>query len=195
MFPPILVALALYDAQPLNKNGVGFQSFILGQSIEDARKAPLPGTQKLICSDDPRPPHTFVPFVMPTPDEDGLIRCAPSDYWLPVTSDIRARVSLEFVDGSLAAIDADYFTTSAPIIEQAMIEKYGKPFEEKVGTVQTVSGATFSQKIVTWHIDGNIVQLYNPSTKIDLMTVFYRSPVSEEFYQRVKRKAAKGANL
>lgn len=184
---------------------VGFQGVDLGQTLQETKQRGFlsaSGRQTPIrCSDEPT--KSFLTRVSPEEKDAGLVRCIPASSVtgdisiqpLSVTPSISAIVGLQFVDGVLVDISAEYNAFDAEIIEAGLTEKYGKPETVKLGKIETRAGNWYDKRTVAWKLGDSTISLHNPGLHIDRMIVIYETPGAEAFRRKVTASAGAKADL
>ena len=185
---------------------VGFRGFLLGQTIDDARRVELPASEyepnRLHCSDEPGI-SSFWFSITPEERSAGLLRCIPGNtiggMFAPasfaVTSGANAQVHLDFVGGKLVSIMTEYNATSAPAIGDALRAKFGAPAQERTENAQTQAGASIEQTVIYWHIGSATIEFRSPYFKINRMAVLYSLPDADAFHAKVSKDAAAKADM
>lgn len=184
---------------------VGFQGFELGQSLDAAKAVPLPATNygqpRLYCSDSPPASLSFV--FKPELATRGLIECVPAQQmhgslWrasMPVSADIRAEVSLSFLDGRLVEIETSYPSLHATTIGDALNSRFGAPAESKISQIQTRDGAWHDQVVTRWQVGQAAVHLTSPDGVLTRMGVVYRLPEADQLEARLRAAQAAAVAL
>lgn len=195
-------ALALL-ADPTGQ--AGFQGFVLGQSLHDARAVPLPRSEydqrRLVCTDEAKKPTGL--RVSEGEAGAGLVRCWPAEHigssfvrsGLPISGTAEATVELEFVGGKLIAIETVYDALHASSISDALRLKYGKPHREARGEVQNQLGGRFDQSVTTWTVGAATIELRSPEYSLRRMAVSYVLPEALGFRARIREAEAEKMKL
>ena len=185
--------------------GVGFQRFVLGQTIAEAREVQLPAGQyaerTLLCSSDPSRPSSL--NLTASEIESGLVLCGPTQIIggsvfraeLSVTTSAQASVDLYFLAGKLERIETGYPVTKLSEIETALTHKYGAPEIVEEAEVLTEAGDRYPSRHLLWTAGEATITLHAPAVNIRQMVVVYELPAGREFFEESKARAAAKADL
>jgi hypothetical protein len=159
---------------------VGLKNYILGSPIVELRSEPLNvgkyGPRRVRCSDDKGAPAWMVPAY------PSMVACSFEEQigssWvrsdLSLDAERQATVMFHYAEGKLALIEAYMDQTSASMVEESLITRFGPPTRRATHAFQVQSGATFPQQEVEWKLGNRTVTLLSPDLTTRRMSVTYR---------------------
>ena len=191
-------------AQP--RPQIGFQGYILGQTIEESKAIPLPksnyGERSLRCTNDSdRPSH------LSQTQADaaiGVTRCWPTEIigsgrvrsGLPVGPEANATTELWFRGDHLYMIETIYDEFHSLELRDALVLKYGRPASETTSDIQNGFGAHFPQSMIVWRVGASGIRMITPDLNIRRMSVtYYDSKAADEADNDLRTAMASGLKL
>ncbi|RDE05703.1 hypothetical protein DVW87_10865 [Sphingomonas aracearum] len=93
---------------------------------------------------------------------------------LALDAERQATVMFHYAGGKLALIEAYMDQTSAGVVEESLVTRFGAPTHRATRAFQVQSGATFPQQEVEWTLGNRSVTLLSPDLTTRRMSVTYR---------------------
>jgi hypothetical protein len=179
MFRYVLLA-SVAGSLPISTDRASFQSYRLGQSLEEVRAIPIGVGESAIfvCEGEPNASQ----FVQSLPSEKGVgvklcyptSQIGPSRVFqdLKISNEISGHSRFRFFKEKLFEIEVWSDATAAPTLLDALTRKYGRP-KLTSAELQNAYGAKWEQSIYSWAIGNDSIIMKSPETAIKRMSVTY----------------------